>query len=201
MAIQAVLWDFGDTLADETWMLAPLPGAADWPAAYGRILGGGDLADRWNLGLATVADVADELAAGLGVPSVRVLMHMRRCCGEVAFYPEVMKLVAELDLPQAIVTINCDIFSEIVVPTYALADRFETIVASWEEATLSKADLCDIAMSRLPGALDRASCLLIDNKLENVLEWRGRGGMAWHFQGSAPRAAHLSRLGSGEQLA
>jgi hypothetical protein len=200
MAIQAVLWDFGDTLADETWMPAPLPGVADWPAAYGRILGGGDLADRWNLGLATVAHVADELAAGLGVAGARVLMHMRRCCGEVVFHPEVMKPVAELGLPQAIVTINSDIFSEIVVPTYALADRFDTIVASWEEATLSKADLCDIAMSRQPGAVDRASCLLIDNKLENVLEWRGRGGKAWRFQGSAPLAAHLSRLVSGERL-
>jgi FMN phosphatase YigB (HAD superfamily) len=199
-SLQAVLWDFGDTLADETWMLAPLPGVADWPAAYGRILGGGDLADRWNLGLATAAEVADELAAGLGTPGARVLAHMRRCCGEVVFYPEVMELVAKLSLPQAIVTINSDIFSEIVVPTYALADRFDTIVTSWEEASLSKADLCDIAMSRLPGAVDRASCLLIDNRLENVVEWRGRGGRAWRFQASAPLAAHLFQLVCGERL-
>jgi putative transposase len=45
------------------------------------------------------------------------------------------------------------------------------------------------------------SCLLIDNRLENVLEWRGRGGMAWHLQGGASLAAHLSQLVSGERLA
>jgi FMN phosphatase YigB (HAD superfamily) len=193
MTIQVILWDFGDTLADETWMLASLPGAPDWPAAYGRVLGGGDLADRWNLGLATAATVAGELAAGIGVSRERVLVHMRQCCGDVAFYPDVMKLVAELNLPQAIVTINSDIFSEVVVPTYRLDDQFETIVTSWEEATLSKADLCDIAMSRLAVTVDRRSSLLIDNKLENVLEWRARGGVAWHFQGFQPLAAHLYR--------
>jgi len=194
VTLQAILWDFGDTLADETWMLAPLAGAPDWPAAYGRILGGGDLADRWNLGRATARDVAADLAAGLGVSAANVLDHMRACCGNVTFYADVMALAAGIGLPQAIVTINCDVFSEIVVPTYRLSERFQAIVASWEEGTLSKADLCDIAMSRLAGATDRARCLLVDNKLENVLEWRARGGAGWHFRGGASLTRRLSRL-------
>ena len=194
MSIQAILWDFGDTLADETWMLAPLPGAPCWPSTYRRVLGGGALADRWNLGLATASTVADQLAEGLGVPGERVLTHMRACSRNVMFYPDVMELAARLALPQAIVTINPDIFSDVVVPAYRLNDRFETIVTSWEEGTLSKADLCDIAIARLVGAPDRGSCLLIDNRMENVQEWRGRRGLAWRFAGCAPLADHLSRL-------
>lgn len=193
MNIQAVLWDFGDTLADERWMLAPLDGAPGWPEAYRQVLDGGDLADRWNTGSATAADVAAEFGRALGIPAGRVLAHMRACCRKVALYPDVMALAARLEAPQAIVTINPDIFSEVVVPACHLRDRFATIVTSWEERTLSKADLCDIAMSRLAGAVDREACLLIDNRMDNVAEWMARGGAAWHFQDCAGLAA-TSRL-------
>ncbi len=184
MKLQTILWDFGDTLADERWMLAPLPGAAGWPAAYRQIIDGDDLADRWNLGLATMAEVAEALALRLGVNPRRVIDHMRACSRDLVFFPRVMDLVKVIELPQAIVTVNCDVFSDVVVPAYSLNERFETIVTSWEEATLSKADLCDIAMARLPGATDRGACLLIDNKLANVLEWRARGGAAFCFEGA-----------------
>jgi hypothetical protein len=198
MNLQAVLWDFGDTLADERWMLAPLDGAPGWPETYRRVLDGSDLADRWNVGSASCDDVAEEFGWTLGVPAARILKHMRACCRNVSLYPGVVALAARLEAPQAIVTINPDIFSEVVVPAYDLAARFATIVTSWEERTLSKADLCDIAMSRLPGAIDRQACLLIDNRMENVAEWRARGGAGWHFQGCDGLANHLSALLLGE---
>jgi len=194
MNLQALLWDFGDTLADERWMLAPLAGAPGWPATYGQVLQGGELADRWNVGAVTAADVAAVFGEALSVPAERILGHMRACCREVSLYADVMALAAGLAAPQAIVTINPDIFSEVVVPTYGLRDRFQAIVTSWEERTLSKADLCDVAMARLPGAVDREACLLIDNRMENVAEWRARGGAAWHFRGVDGLARHLSDL-------
>ncbi|MDB5480266.1 MAG: hypothetical protein JWO83_1319 [Caulobacteraceae bacterium] len=193
--LQAVLWDFGNTLADERWMLAPLAGAPDWPSTYRRVLDGGGLADRWNRGAATSLDVAGEFAAILGVSRPVIMRHMEACCRNIAFYPAVMDLVARLDLPQAIVTINCDIFSRIVVPAYDLQARFGAIVTSWEANTLSKADLCDIAMSRLPGVKDRRACLLIDNRLDNVLEWRARGGAARRFRDPEGLSDRLSGLG------
>jgi len=192
--LQAILWDFGDTLVDERWMLAPLPGVPDWLATYGGILGGCDLADRWNRGAATASDVAEQLARALGVSSHLIMGHMEACCRNIAYDPGVMDLIARLDLPQAIVTINPDIFTRVVVPTYGLQNRFEAIVTSWEEKTVSKADLCDIAMSRLTGAVDRGACLLVDNRMDNVLEWRGRGGVAWRFRHHRSLAARLSPL-------
>ena len=194
MRLQAVLWDFGETLADERWMLAPLDGSPGWPDVYRQVLDGGDLADRWNVGTATAADVAEAFGGTLGIPAGRILEHMHACCRNVSLYPKVMALAARLQAPQAIVTINPDIFSEVVVPTFELRARFSAIVTSWEERTLSKADLCDIAMSRLPGAVDREACLLIDNRMDNVAEWRARGGAAWHFEACAGLAAYLFDL-------
>jgi hypothetical protein len=175
-------------------MLAPLEEAPGWPEAYQRILDGDDLADRWNLGVTTSTEVAEELGRELAVPGDAILAHMLACCRNVSLYDDVMALAAKLQAPQAIVTINPDIFSEVVVPEYDLGMRFATIVTSWEERTLSKADLCDVAMSRLPGAIDRAACLLIDNRMDNIAEWRARGGAAWLFQGCGALTAHLSQL-------
>lgn len=194
MNLQAVLWDFGDTLADERWMLASLHGSPGWPSAYRQVMERGDLADRWNAGKATTADVAEQFSATLGVAKDRILGHMRACCRNVSLFPDVMALTARVWAPQAIVTINPDIFSDVVVPTYKLRDRFSIIVTSWEERTLSKADLCEAAISRIPGAVDRAACLLIDNRPDNVAEWRARGGRAWLFEGCIGLAEHLSDL-------
>jgi len=194
MTFQAVLWDFGDTLADERWMLAPLAGAPRWPEVYRQVLDGGGLADRWNVGSMSAADVAAEFSRALGIETGCILDHMRACCRNVSFYPDVMALAARLDGPQAIVTINPDVFSEVVVPAYDLSARFDAIVTSWEARTLSKADLCDVAMSRLAGGLDRQACLLIDNRMENVAQWRTRGGAAWLFQDCGGLADYLAPL-------
>lgn len=194
MAIDAILWDFGDTLCDERWMLSPLGGAPRWPEAYRSVLDAGGLADRWNMGRVGAAEVAEEFARSLDIPAPRILAHMRACCRNVAFYPAVMDLAAGLALPQAIVTVNPDLFSEVVVPAYGLEARFDTIVTSWQEGTVSKADLCEAALSRLPGALEPGRCLLIDNRLENLVEWRARGGLGLHFEDDASLGSRLARM-------
>lgn len=157
MTPRALLWDFGDTLADERWMQAPMVGVPRWPAVWRSRMGDGKLARRWDLGQITSAEVAAELGRDLGVPADTVLAHMRACCRNIAFFPGVMDIVDRCPLPQAIVTINPDIFSEVVAPAYRLAERFAAIVTSWEAGSGSKADLCDIALARLGGDLTRVA--------------------------------------------
>lgn len=196
--VKAILWDFGDTLADERWMWAPLAGQPDWSGLYRKHCGAGDLGSRWNRGLVTARDVAADLAAMMGVGWEATLEHMRACCREVQVYPRVFAFVDACTAPQAIVTVNCDLFSEVVAPELGLAARFDTIVTSWEEGAEDKAALCDIAMARL-GLTDRIECLLVDNRAENVAAWRALGGSAYHFIGEqafvdqlAPALARLT---------
>ena len=193
MAIRAILWDFGNTLADERFMHAPLDGAPDWSPVFRGIHRTG-LVEKWNLGQITSNDVAVSLAAELEIEPSRIVAHMRECCRNIHFYPVVMDLVANCAAPQAIVTINPDIFTEVIVPTYDLSAKFPAIVTSWQEGTLSKADLCEVAMGRLDRSLRLPECVLIDNKLENVLEWRARGGAAYHFDGAASLADRFTAI-------
>jgi len=198
MTIRAILWDFGDTLVDERWMLAPMAGVPAWPETYATVLRRDGLVNRWDLGGVSTQDVADEVAKALGVLSAGVLAHMQACSRNIAFYPLMAELSGRCALPQAIVTVNPDIFTHIVVPTYDLAKRFPVIVASWEEKTLSKAELSDVARARLDPSLDRSECLLVDNKDDNVNEWQDRGGIGHVFRSertSSDQIADLLMLG------
>jgi phosphoglycolate phosphatase-like HAD superfamily hydrolase len=182
--VECVLWDFGDTLADQSWLTKAPAQLSNWPAIYRQLIWEGQLGIDWNLGKVQTGEIASHFAGLLSADREHIADHMRRCCEEVKFFDHAMKAVQSCQLPQAIVTINSDIFSQQVVPNYRLNQLFETIVTSWEEKTLDKSDLCDIALQRLGGVSDRSGALLIDNRIENVESWRARGGIAFHFTGN-----------------
>lgn len=185
MSIKAILWDFGDTLADETWMQAPLEGYADWAETWRRVMDGSKLADDWNLGHIDMVAVSEALGRGIGAQSDVVLAHMLKSCRNITFFNTVIAFARECPLPQAIVTINPDIFSYVVAPHYQLNETFPVIVTSWEEASLSKAALCDVALSCLDGNVSRPEALLIDNKVKNTDKWTAAGGQSYLFTSEA----------------
>ena len=180
--VSCVLWDFGDTLADERWMLEAPAQVPAWADTFVQHILKGKLGYDWGIGHIGAEDVGVRLAAILSTNADTIVDHMKRCCANVAFHENAMKAVQSCSLPQAIVTLNTDVFSECVVPNYRLHETFETIVTSWEEGTLDKSDLCDVALKRL-GIADRRDALLIDNLVKNVESWRARGGLAHHFTG------------------
>jgi len=185
LPIAAILWDFGDTLADERWMWAPMPDAPDWTDVYRNHIASGDLGSLWNIGAIDSLGVATRLAELTGQTVERVRFHMRECCRHLQFYEGVMAYAGASGLPQAIVTVNCDLFSEVVVPQYRLHIRFDAIVASWQARTEDKAVLCEHALDRLGVRAPIEHCLLIDNREDNLAAWRAKGGAAYHFRGEA----------------
>lgn len=185
MSIKAILWDFGDTLVDETWMQAPLNGYSNWAEVWRDVMHGSGTADDWNLGRVDMVAMSELLGRQVGAPSDIILSHMLKCCRNVTFFESVMSFAKECTLPQAIVTINPDIFSYVVAPHYQLIETFPVMATSWEEATLSKASLCDAALSRMDGDILRTEALLIDNKPENIEEWIAAGGQGYLFEGEA----------------
>jgi FMN phosphatase YigB (HAD superfamily) len=177
--VRYLLWDFGDTLADQRWMWPSPENVPGWTARY-QALPDSDLDIRWNVGEATSEDLAAEFAADLGCAPEALVAHMEQRCHDVRFFEGAWAAAHAHTLPQAIVTVNSDVFSRFVVPKYALDSVFDAIVTSWEEHTMEKAQLCEIALERL-GGHDPAEALLIDNIEANVEAWRARGGQAYLF--------------------
>lgn len=92
------------------------------------------------------------------------------------FNPIAWRVAVEHRLPQALVTVNPDLFADYIVPAHELAIVFDAIVMSFAERTADKPSLCRIALDRLGFDGDPSAALLIDNRKDLVHAWQtGRG--------------------------
>jgi FMN phosphatase YigB (HAD superfamily) len=190
--VRYLLWDFGDTLVDQRWMWPSPERVPGWTARY-QALPDTDIDTSWNVGETTSEELAALFAVDLACTPEALISHMEQRCSDVQFFEHACAAARAHTLPQAIVTVNSDVFTRFVVPKYALDSVFDVIVTSWEEHTMDKACLCEIALERLGGS-DPAEALLVDNIEENVEAWRARGGQAYLFVSDERFAADVVRL-------
>ena len=182
MTIRGVLWDFGNTLADQDWLLQPLDCAPDWAQVWTEIARGSQ-EEAWYRNEVTCVEIVARVAECLGLPDQTVLDHVRDCCTRVTFFPGTLQIAKDLQLPQALVTVNSDIFSESVVPHYRLDALFPVIVTSWEERTVDKGALCLAAIRRWEQPLPPEEVLLIDNTASALEAWERAGGQTYLYRG------------------
>lgn len=189
MTLKAVLWDFGDTLADQDWMLRPPENFPDWPNAWNEIARGSAEHD-WYVNEVTYEQIAARVSKLLGMSVADVMDHIRDCCTNIRFFDSVMIAAINCPLPKAIVTVNPDIFTKFVVPRYQLVKLFPIIITSWQEASEDKATLCAKALKKL-GIREPGEALLIDNNAEAVRDWQNVGGQTYLFEGEDKFVANL----------
>jgi len=175
-----VLWDFGDTLVDERWMRRCPESCPTWETAWIEVMN--EFADRWNVGEVSLEEVSAALADAAAMTLPEVEAHVRACCAQLSLHVNAWELAEQHRWPQAIVTVNPDLFADFIVPTYGLSEMFDQIVMSFAEQTDDKVALCDIALERLGYAGLRDGALLIDNQLDLVDAWRDSGGVGYWFQ-------------------
>ena len=190
MAIRGVLWDFGNTLADQDWLLRPSPTLPGWGEAWIEVARGAD-EEAWYRGELTSEEIATKVAGRLAAPTEAVLAHMKECCAHISFFPASLSTAELCPLPRAIVTVNPDLFTRWVVPTHSLTELFPTIVTSWKEGTNDKGSLCARAIERWDGPREPSEALLIDNSEEAIESWASRGGRVYHYRGGAALEADL----------
>jgi phosphoglycolate phosphatase-like HAD superfamily hydrolase len=159
---------------------ADAPGWTDWYQG----LGNNEIGARWELGELTSEELVATVASEFGVSIEALMVHMEARSRDIQFFEHAWATARARTLPQAIVTLNPDVFTRFVVPAHQLDSVFDVIVTSWEERTRDKARLCEIALERL-GGTDPSEALLIDNIEENIDAWRARGGQARLFRGDA----------------
>ncbi len=177
MDVDGLLWDFGDTLCDERFIWGSGP---EWMKIYGTFDDG--IGDQWCTHDLDTAAFATELAQRMERPHEEIVAHMvDRSTNHIVFYDYTYSFFKARHLPQAIVTVNPDLFSEVIVVAHDLDSYCDTIVTSWEERTVDKAILCELAVERMPFELERGHALLIDNKQTNVEGWREAGGLGYHY--------------------
>ena len=192
MPVAVLLWDFGDTLVDERWMRQAPPEFPDWSDAWNKVME--SCAHDWNIGRASERDVFAEMGRLTGLSIDFVERHAEACCRSITFHPFTWRVATERRLPQALVTVNPDLFVERVAPRYGLGDHFDTVVVSCSEGTDDKTKLCEVALERLGFGGERLDALLIDNRRDLAEGWQRSGGAAYVYRGDEVFEADLPAL-------
>jgi phosphoglycolate phosphatase-like HAD superfamily hydrolase len=182
--VDTVLVDFGNTLADETFMRRDCARFPEWTHHYLAVVD--RVRDDWDRGRASSLDIAALVAERLGVATEHVHAYMYELCGSLTFFPAINTALRRRHARggrQVLVTVNPDLFGAIAAK-YALGGLFDAIVTSAEEHTDDKVELCRRGVARL-GDHRLSRVLLIDNIEDHVARWVACGGRGYVFRDDA----------------
>ena len=178
--IRCLLWDFGDTLCDERFIWSNGP---EWMEIYESFDDG--LGAAWNLGRINTHEFAAELSQRMDRSAEFIVAHMTERCEHIIFFQKTYEFFKARHLPQAIVTVNPDLFSNVIVPICSFDTQCEVIVTSWEEGTIDKNILNRLAIERIGLSCTNGEAMLIDNKRANIDRWVAIGGLGYVYSDDA----------------
>jgi len=191
--IRCVVFDYGDTLSSDHYFKALGP---DFDALVGREIfedNTPEWCDLWIRGELTAEMVADHLAGLSGLSSTWILEGLVAGCARLTLHPVIWQFAQAqraLGRNTALVTLNFDVFSRLIVPAMGFDRVFDVIVNSADHRHDDKVALWQYAFRRLDGC-DFANSLLIDDKAKHVDRFRARGGMAYQYTGDEEFAQWL----------
>jgi phosphoglycolate phosphatase-like HAD superfamily hydrolase len=133
-------------------------------------------------------DVAEIASKATGLSIERTHQVFVENCKKLVFFNDVRRYAVDArrnGIKTAIVTLNSDIFLDVIVPHYDFRSDHDLIVCSSEYGTLDKTTLCLVAAEGLGAREKLNQVLLIDNLAANVDAFRQKGGRAYQYTGAS----------------
>lgn len=193
--INAVIFDYGLTIGAEYYFNVRPPDVPDWDRlVQATAFEDKDFNHAWMLGRTDIRELARRLAAKTGMTADAVMEYLRLGCRQVKEFPQVIGLVRQLagaGMPLAMVTVNFDIFDQVVVPWHQYDRLFRSIINSANHDETDKTRLWPLAFRDLGPGIGYHNSLLIEDRLQEVERFRQLGGAAIQFRPDTDLAAEL----------
>lgn len=138
-------------------------------------------ADRWMAGQIDTDRVVAHLSDQLQLPAGQIHAALEQSCRSLRWNPAVWRFA--LDQKRrgrrlALVTINMDVFSRLVVPFHRLDETFDVILNSADQGHLDKLAMWRKAFELLGDDADFSNSLLVDDSIHHLTRFRLNGGRA-----------------------
>ena len=185
--IKSVIFDFDGTLSSGRYFSPLGPDALD---AIGQLVFGGNSAqwaDPWMKGDISCRDVAAYLSNQLPETEERILSALHDGCSNMPINAAVLdfaSLSRQSGRKTALVTVNMDVFTEIVVPAHGLDAVFDLVLNTADHGTLDKSTLWRKALVSFGPEHSFSSALLIDDSPRMTALFESLGGVAYRYQGN-----------------
>jgi FMN phosphatase YigB (HAD superfamily) len=187
--ISCIIFDFAGTLCSDYFFTGLKP--EYFNAVQHLIFGENSTkwADPWMAGELSSRDIAGYLSSHWPITEEEVLRTLYDGCSKMTFNPAVWRFAQKQKQSGrkiALVTLNMDVFTEIIVPSHNLDTTFDVIVNSSDHKELDKTKLFQTAFDLLgSNQYTFHTSLLIDDSQKQVDAFRRMGGMAYRYVGDA----------------
>ncbi|MDP6455453.1 MAG: hypothetical protein QF898_19400 [SAR202 cluster bacterium] len=146
-----------------------------------------EIGRQWMGGLVSSEDVAEYLSNHLDISANDIHSALTRGCTQMSFNKAVWDFARSQRADgrkTALVTVNADIFRDVIVPSHGLDREFDTIVSSSDFGVKlpSKQTLWDTAFEALGAEFGYANSLLIEDTRREVELFRNLGGAAHQYR-------------------
>jgi hypothetical protein len=202
--IQSIIFDFAGTLCSGRYFEQLAPESLD---AIGSLIfsdsSAAQWADPWMKGNLTSRDIAAYLSDHLPESAEDILSALRQGCSRMTFNPVVHGFALEqrkTGRKTALVTVNMDVFSEVVVPSHALDSVFDLVLNTSDHLTLDKSILWHKAFGSFGPEFSFSTSVLIDDSPRMISLFRSLGGHAYQYEGDPAFQAWLEETGFREEM-
>lgn len=181
--LRCVVFDYGDTLCNNPYF--GQLGRDFLHVVDTQIFGdcSPQWADPWLQGELTTDDIVKHLSSLTGTSSTEIMAGLELGCSRIRPFPAIWQFAQSqqaVGRKTALVTLNFDIFSRVIVPAVGFDKVFDIIVNSCDYRTDDKVHMWEIAFSQLDGC-SFSNSLLIDDKQKYTDLFRAHGGMAYQY--------------------
>ena len=133
-AIDAVIFDYGFTMSSEYYFNIPHPRIPQWHELIQESVFYDEcVTSEWMNGRIGLRDIAGILQERTGEDLESNLVFLRDGCKDLRENSAVVRFARKLRghaIPIGLVTVNCDVFSDIIVPEHRYDELFDVIVNS-----------------------------------------------------------------------
>ncbi|MBU1049223.1 hypothetical protein KKG90_04280 [Candidatus Bipolaricaulota bacterium] len=196
--IRSVFFDFAGTLAPGRYF-EPL-GQPSLDAVGELVFGDNSVqwADPWMRGELASEDIVSYLSDHLPEARDVIQSALQRGCLDMSLNPAVYEFALQQRIAgrkTALVTMNMDVFSDIVVPAHGLGDLFDLVLNTADYRTLDKSTLWCKALDEFGSEYSFAKSLLVDDSPEMIALFRSLGGQAVQYVSDEAFQAWLGATG------
>lgn len=198
--VKCVVFDFAFTLCSDFFCKVTPPECPDWFYQFQRRIWSkhSPWMHPWMSGEIGSREIAEMMTRYIPMPAKQILATMEAGCRKLEFNPAVLEF-AKAQRAQgrrtALVTLNVDLFSRVVVPAHGLDGIFDVIVNSAEERDVRKDRLWETAFRRLGTEIGFHNSFLIDDAPQHVRRFAELGGGTYEYTTDAAFADWVAQGG------
>lgn len=184
--VKCIVFDFANTLSSDLYFQTQPEFCPNWRELFQKyVFSDKQRLTDWCTGKISTSDIASIMQKHIKIPIDTIIAEMYNGCKNISFNQAVWQFTESqrnIGRKTALVTINMDIFTNIIVPFYGLDRIFDVIINSADYSTDNKLELWQVAYKLFDSNISYNNSLLIDDSDKWVTEFRNCGGEAYRYK-------------------